>query len=613
MAVASERRRLSHDEISLPNFDQAAFHARLGNLTRVPDDFISSDIGYIVNGSFNVSTILFVSLAAEAAGVDGARELDLSLVSERLSALSTDDLQGLLGDDQVTAGYFIDRLDVRVDTHQIDSPPPPKEPSPPSPPPIAPLNSATSSNLESSQAGSAEPTSSNGTLVGLFVTTLLLPAALVFLLYRRQQRLVRVAEKAKSGVASPGSEGKAHKSRSHLELRRRRPQHGGIQHLDGIQQLGHSPERLPAGATVPANAAGGEPEEAGEADVAEVQFDDAEEPPSPEKPLRSPVGIPEAAGHVDILASAQCTPPPPKRKHRSHFEIRRTPLKRTPTNLGAHHVADISWTDIPTSTVPCVLQSDSSYRLAEGDRSPTGSDPVSSSPVESEAGDAYATAPAFAPAAASPVVSSRPGGDEGLSAAARIQRRRTEKEAEARRRMGFEETPKRKDFEGADIVGVSPAYLATLERVNATSPRGSRAATLEPLAERSTPDQAKARSEAAVARARARARMEASSGAGPGSRIAADKQAETQQDWLASALGAVAAEEDRAGAPVNVQLDWLSVAILNQTSFSESSNGQPSPPSTRPPSVATTPRPVIATPRAAARSVKNLFTKNIQL
>lgn len=53
--------------------------------------------------------------------------------------------------------------------------------------------------------------------------------------------------------------------------------------------------------------------------------------------------------------------------------------------------------------------------------------------------------------------------------------------------------------------------------------------------------------------------------------------ASSQQAWLAAAMGAVALEEERAGMPVNVQLDWLSEEILREQARGESSSdGAPS-------------------------------------
>ena len=84
------------------------------------------------------------------------------------------------------------------------------------------------------------------------------------------------------------------------------------------------------------------------------------------------------------------------------------------------------------------------------------------------------------------------------------------------------------------------------------------------------------RSEAVLARARARARLK------DGTSIQRDTQPEIhtvplQQQWLAAAMGAVNAQEERAGQSVNVQLDWLSVAIAEMGSFEDDDSPKPSP------------------------------------
>jgi len=314
--------------------------------------------------------------------------------------------------------------------------------------------------------------------------------------------------------------------------------------------------------------------------------------------------IPETTGHVHTLPSHAT--PPKKKKHRSHIELRRTPAKRSPTEVAVQS-RDVQWSDrMPSLRVPCVLM-DSSHEQATQDSSPTGSVDISSSPVESETDDVQ-----------SAIASTGLVRAAGLSAAARIQMRRAQKEAEARQRMGIVE--KRREFEGAEIGGVSPAYLNILQRANGSAGSGEGAATsvaaFEPVL--STPDQARARSEAALARARARNR----SNVVQMGDLSTSKSSESQQDWLASALNAVSAEEKRADQPVNVQLDWLSVAILNQSSFDESSNGDTSPPVTPArrscanllSTQFSTPQALMSTPRSASRSIASIFTtKSIQL
>lgn len=83
------------------------------------------------------------------------------------------------------------------------------------------------------------------------------------------------------------------------------------------------------------------------------------------------------------------------------------------------------------------------------------------------------------------------------------------------------------------------------------------------------------RSEAVLARARARARLK------DGTSIQRDTQPDIhtvplQQQWLAAAMGAVNAQEERDGQSVNVQLDWLSVAITEMGSFEDDDSPKPS-------------------------------------
>ena len=73
------------------------------------------------------------------------------------------------------------------------------------------------------------------------------------------------------------------------------------------------------------------------------------------------------------------------------------------------------------------------------------------------------------------------------------------------------------------------------------------------------------------ARARARAALANDGQQRPALADASLRVVSQQQDWLAAAMGAVHAEEVRAGKPVNVQLDWLAEAVTQMGSFDESS------------------------------------------
>lgn len=79
------------------------------------------------------------------------------------------------------------------------------------------------------------------------------------------------------------------------------------------------------------------------------------------------------------------------------------------------------------------------------------------------------------------------------------------------------------------------------------------------------------RSDAVLSRARARVRVAAHT-AGVAS---ARSTVPSQQAWLAAAMGAVTAEEERANGPVNVQLDWLQMSLAEM--HSEPSSPEPSP------------------------------------
>ena len=110
------------------------------------------------------------------------------------------------------------------------------------------------------------------------------------------------------------------------------------------------------------------------------------------------------------------------------------------------------------------------------------------------------------------------------------------------------------------------------------------------------------RSEAVLQRARARARAlvnnerQSTHKNAPSLRVVSN-----QQQWLAAAMGAVHAEEDRAGRPVAVQLDWLTEAVSEMGSFNDSSP-EGSPMGTRP-STSSNPKsraPAMPSPRSGA-------------
>ena len=124
-----------------------------------------------------------------------------------------------------------------------------------------------------------------------------------------------------------------------------------------------------------------------------------------------------------------------------------------------------------------------------------------------------------------------------------------------------------------------------------------------------------------MARARARARATRTENSVVGdpepftSLAGAATPTASQQNWLAAALGAVAVEEERAGAPVNVQLDWLSVAILQQqaltSNLTESADDDLSASGRHSQSSRTPPRPIWRSPRPQVPSMRGCSANGV--
>mgnify|MGYP006143628663 CR=1 FL=1 len=255
-----------------------------------------------------------------------------------------------------------------------------------------------------------------------------------------------------------------------------------------------------------------------------------------------------------------------KRRRRSHFELRRrTP--RSPRTSYPSSDTESQWMDVATGAVaPCVL----------ADKPTVANTSSSNSPASSEGGKVPCCGDLGAASTRAPGPS--PQGEVALH---------------AHGSMGASSSYASSSSPPSEAALHAPygAVGATSTHASGSSPQSEAALhaydvnsggpdCLEPVL---NPQRATARSEAAIAQARARARarvaMQPDSDApSPEDVTSASVGLEfgtAQQSWLAAALGAVEEEEERQGRPVNVQLDWLTVAVFQNQSAT--SSGAPSP------------------------------------
>ena len=389
--------------------------------------------------------------------------------------------------------------------------------------------------------------------------------------------------------------------RSHLELRKRRPSQRDI-HLNYPQRASDPLEMPGADATQP-DADPNSVNEQGKRTPNRSHFELRKRRPSQhdvhqragdplEMPWSDPFVVDQLSRPATLSAPSTPTrlanaaePASPQRNSNSASRKRvpaRVELRRTPQRKhGATRPADAMhspWADKTAGHVPCVLADGVGGGAIGGDNggatsaADSSNSPTTGSPEDTMEPAANSVLRAEAQAS-------------GVSAAERIRQRRAR----------------------AELVGRTNPQISANDRLEALT--------------------ASARSEAALARARARARTalpkagqasSSSSPASPGSPAAAARSSSpeapgtSQQAWLAAALGAVAVEEERAGAPVSVQMEWLSDAILRQQS---SGDGEVSPERPEPPNPTTpqrhsnpgTPKPRWSTPKPLSR-MRGSFT-----